>query len=100
MIVASAELLDDITRDGDFNAYACMNCGVCTATCPMGLTVLPRRLFHETILGMRERLVEETEAIYSCLLCGMCERNCPASVPITENVRALRHYINRTVFGL
>ena len=100
MIEVSSVLVDDIRRTNEFNASACMNCGVCTATCPMGLEVLPRRLFHEVLLGMGDRLVNQTEAIYSCLLCGMCEQSCPAGVPITENIRSLRHYINNTVFGL
>lgn len=100
MIDVSAGLVDEIRLNNDFNASACMNCGVCTATCPMGLEVLPRRLFHEVLLGRRDKVVGQTEAIFSCLLCGMCEQSCPASVPITENIRSLRHYINRTVFGL
>jgi hypothetical protein len=30
----------------------------------------------------------------------MCEDNCPGDVNITANVRALRTYINREVYGL
>jgi Fe-S oxidoreductase len=30
----------------------------------------------------------------------MCEENCPSGVHIAENVRTLRHHLNRTVFGL
>lgn len=84
----------------EFNASACMNCGVCTAVCPMGIEVLPRRLFRYVLLGMEDQVLEQIESIYSCLLCKMCEVNCPAGVHIAENVRSLRHYINRTVFGL
>lgn len=84
----------------EFNASACMNCGVCTAVCPMGIEVLPRRLFRYVLLGMEEKVLEETESVYSCLLCKMCEVNCPAGVRIAENVRSLRHHINRKVFGL
>ena len=84
----------------EFNASACMSCGICTAVCPMGIEVLPRRLFRYVLLGMEERVLEETESVYSCLLCKMCEVNCPAGVHIAENVRALRHHINRKSFGL
>jgi heterodisulfide reductase subunit C len=66
----------------------------------MGIDVLPRRLFRYVLLGMEEQMLEETESVYSCLLCKMCEVNCPAGVHIAENVRALRHHINRTAFGL
>jgi heterodisulfide reductase subunit C len=49
---------------------------------------------------MEDRVYAETETVFSCLLCKMCEENCPAGVHIAENVRSLRHHINRTVFGL
>ena len=94
------DLTDDVRSIGPFDAAACMNCGVCTAVCPMGIDVLPRKLFHQVLLGMDDHLVEETEAVFSCLLCKMCEVNCPAGVHITENVRTLRRYINHTSFGL
>lgn len=93
-------LAAEVAERNEFDASACMNCGVCTAVCPMGIEVLPRRLFRYVLLGMEEQVLEETESIYSCLLCKMCEVNCPAGVHIAENVRALRHHINRTAFGL
>ena len=77
-----------------------MNCGVCTAVCPLGLDLLPRRLFRYVVLGLEDRVLAETETVYSCLLCKACEESCPAGVHITENVRSLRHYLNRTAFGL
>ncbi len=84
----------------EFNASACMNCGVCGAVCPMGIELLPRKLFRYVLLGMEDQVKENTETIYSCLLCKMCEVNCPAGVHIAENVRSLRHFINRQVFRL
>ena len=77
-----------------------MNCGVCSAICPMGVEVQPRKLFRYVLLGMEERVRAETETVFSCLLCKMCEENCPSGVHIAENVRTLRHHIDRTVFGL
>jgi heterodisulfide reductase subunit C len=94
------QLATEVASRNEFDAAACMNCGVCTAVCPMGIDVLPRRLFRYVLLGMEEQMLEETESVYSCLLCKMCEVNCPAGVHIAENVRALRHHINRTAFGL
>ncbi len=77
-----------------------MNCGVCTAVCPMGIDVLAAQAVPHVLLGMEEQVLQETESIYSCLLCKMCEVNCPAGVHIAENVRCLRHHINHKVFGL
>ena len=98
--LVNPRLVEEVGGSEEFNASACMNCGVCTAVCPMGIEVLPRKLFRHVLLGMEDQVLEETESIYSCLLCKMCEVNCPAGVHIAENVRTLRHHINRTVFGL
>jgi len=40
-----AGLVDEVRQDASFNASACMNCGICTAICPMGLDHLPREIF-------------------------------------------------------
>jgi len=100
MTILNPDLIEEIGHPEQFNATACMNCGVCTAVCPLGLEVLPRRLFHYAVLGLEDRLLAETEAVYSCLLCGLCEENCPAGVHIAENVRSLRSYLNHKVYGL
>lgn len=84
-----------VKKSEAFNAAACMNCGVCSAVCPMGIELLPRKLFRYVLLGLENRVRENSEAIYSCLLCKMCEANCPAGVHIAENVRSLRYYLNK-----
>ena len=79
---------------------ACMNCGVCSAVCPMGIDLLPRTLFRHVLLGMEDRVLAESETVYSCLLCRLCEVNCPADVPVAERVRVLRRFLNRRAFSL
>jgi heterodisulfide reductase subunit C len=86
--------------DDNFNASACMNCGLCTAFCPMEIGVLPRKVFRHAMLGLEDEIMAETDAIYQCLLCKLCEVNCPAGVPIAENVRLLRRHIGSTVYRL
>ena len=78
-----------------FDAQACMNCGFCSATCPLGVDILPRRLFRYVLFGMSEAVRAESETIFSCLLCRACEQSCPAGVHITENVRLLRGWLLR-----
>lgn len=93
-MLVNPRLADELGRAQDFDAAACMNCGVCSAVCPLGIELLPRRLFRHVLLGLEEKLLAETETIYSCLLCGLCEESCPGGVHITENLRALRHFLN------
>jgi len=100
MASADSTFIDEIKTTKSFNASACMNCGICSAICPMGLDLLPRQLFRYAVLGIEEKILENQETIYSCLLCKMCEQNCPADVKIVENVRTLRNYINRKIFDL
>ena len=96
----SPELAERVRAAGPFDAEACMNCGVCTATCPLELDVLPRRLFRYVELGLEERVLAEQETVWSCLLCRLCEENCPAGVHISGNVRTLRRHLNRSVHGM
>jgi len=100
MALVNPDFVNEVKRSEDFNASACMNCGVCSAVCPMGLELLPRKLFRYVLLGLEDKVLANTETVYSCLLCKMCEANCPAQVHIAENVRFLRYYINKKVFKL
>ena len=100
MARVDSKFIDEIKTTDSFNATACMNCGVCTAVCPMGLDILPRHLFRYVVVGVKEKVLENKETIFSCLLCKMCEQNCPAGVEIAENMRILRNYINRKIYGI
>lgn len=94
------DLAERVGMDPSFNPSACMNCGICTAVCPLGLRHLPREVFAYVVLGMEEEVLQHQEEVFSCLLCKLCEVSCPAGVHITENVRALRHYFDRNVFHI
>jgi heterodisulfide reductase subunit C len=91
--LVSSGMLHQLEAIGPFDAEACMNCGVCTATCPLGVELLPRRLFRYAALGLEDRVTQSSQPIFSCLLCRACEASCPAGVHITENMRVLRHWL-------
>lgn len=92
-LVVRPDLAAELHRLGDFDAEACMNCGVCTATCPLGIGVLPRRVMRDAVLGLDQQVRAAEEAVFSCLLCRACEAACPAGVHISENVRLLRRWL-------
>ena len=100
MIRVSSELAARLKQAEGFNAGACFHCGTCAALCPLEYKILPRKLFHEVLLGLEDRVRASIPQIFSCLLCRMCEANCPSGVHITDNMRTLRSLINRQVFGL
>jgi heterodisulfide reductase subunit C2 len=95
MTRVNAEFLKTFDDTGEFDASPCMNCGACTALCPMELTNLPREMFRYAQLGLEAKLDQHAETVFSCLLCRMCEVNCPSQVKIAGNMRALRVYFNR-----
>lgn len=96
----------DTERCDEFLAFTgnggCINCGTCTAICPLPResVMLPRKVLRYLHLGRRDELIENAETVYSCLLCRLCEESCPAGVDIAEYVRFLRRYINQHVYGL
>ena len=100
MAKVNTQFLEEVAQSDKFNATACLQCGVCTAVCPMGTDLLPRKLFRYVLLGLEEKVRENTDTIFSCLLCRMCEESCTANVHITDNVKVLRSYINRSVFKI
>lgn len=100
MLKVDTKFTESVNAGSKFNASACINCGSCTALCPLGVNLHPRMLFRYVLMGARDHVLENTANIYSCLSCKMCEDNCPADVPIVENIRSLRVYINRNIYGL
>ncbi|MCU0727330.1 MAG: 4Fe-4S dicluster domain-containing protein [Planctomycetes bacterium] len=84
------------------NNGGCINCGTCTAVCPLPKenVMLPRHILRLMHLGQREELIARADAIFSCLLCRLCEETCPAGVSIPECVRYLRGFMNRHLHHL
>ncbi|MCP4593222.1 MAG: (Fe-S)-binding protein [bacterium] len=77
---------------GTTRAWACYDCGKCTATCPIsrsGADYSPRRHVLAANLGQRERILGNG-ALFSCLTCSLCDQRCPAEVRYTELVQKLR----------
>jgi heterodisulfide reductase subunit C len=100
MAQVNPAFMEKVSALGEFNALECMNCGVCSAVCPMEIELLPRKLFRYAQLGLEDKVLEHTQVIYQCLLCKLCEVNCTADVHIAENVRLLRTYISKEVYKL
>jgi Fe-S oxidoreductase len=73
-------------------AWACYDCGKCTASCPLsrsGAGYSPRRHVLATNLGDEQEIVRDG-TVYRCLTCGLCEEHCPAEVDFVRLVQRLR----------
>jgi heterodisulfide reductase subunit C len=73
----------------DFNILKCMQCGLCSGSCPSGrYTILNiRRLVHRAASGFS---VGEDESIWMCTTCYTCQERCPRSVRIVDAVLRIR----------
>jgi Fe-S oxidoreductase len=73
-------------------AWACYDCGKCTATCPItrsGAAYSPRRHVLATNLGDKDEITSD-DSLAACLTCSQCDSRCPAEVAYTELVMGLR----------
>lgn len=80
------------TATVETNAWACYDCGKCTATCPIarvGGEYSPRRHVLHANLGDMEGLIGNG-MLFTCLSCSLCDQRCPAEVAYTNLVLRLR----------
>ncbi len=64
------------------NAYGCLECGKCTAVCPVSLfsnSYSPRSMLTKTIRNEYDSLFVDYD-LWSCLTCRRCDAVCPANI--------------------
>jgi len=76
---------------------SCLECGKCTATCPLG------EVFGDVTYGHSPRGIIEkalldadlvtNDAIWYCLTCDVCTAGCPSGVKFRDFVKALRDLV-------
>jgi heterodisulfide reductase subunit D len=75
----------------DYRVYACLECGRCTAVCPISRThgFSPRwTISHMIAVNSRSHVPDES--VWMCLTCKRCEVVCPTDVSYSALNRALR----------
>jgi Fe-S oxidoreductase len=75
------------------NAWACYDCGKCTATCPVtraGAAYSPRSHVLATNLGAESDILDNGNSVFRCLTCSLCDARCPTEVDYTGLVLRLR----------
>ena len=78
----------------DASAPFCVECGKCTAACPMAemypnfsWDLSPRGIVQQALRG---REILSGQAVWCCTQCRACARTCPAGVDCCELVSRLR----------
>lgn len=74
------------------DAYLCVECGKCTASCPVSrrqADFSPRRTVEQSLEHMHSEL-ETGPQLWECLTCRTCEQRCPYNVRFSEFIRDSR----------
>jgi heterodisulfide reductase subunit D len=77
---------------GKTKAWACYDCGKCTASCPItraGAAYSPRRHVLSAVAGEAGTLLQNG-TLFACLTCAQCNTRCPVQVTYTDLILNLR----------
>jgi Fe-S oxidoreductase len=64
------------------NAFYCLECGKCTASCPIALindSYSPRTIVAHSLQRSKDEVLQDP-MLWACLTCKSCEAGCPADV--------------------
>ncbi len=91
------EFIEKINELSGQNVNKCMQCGMCTGSCPMtaGMDKYPRLVMRMAHLGLREYLSRHNTP-WVCASCHGCSVNCPRGIDIAKVMEALRLLSLRT----
>ena len=73
-------------------AYACLDCGKCTAACPVAgydPEFSPRKLVASAVGQQPEDLLHN-KLLWECISCARCQEHCHSGVDFTGFIKALR----------
>jgi heterodisulfide reductase subunit C len=78
-------------QTGGDNLRHCIQCGVCSATCPLSLYMdyTPRRLINLAREGFKKEVLSSF-TIWLCASCYACRCDCPKKIQVTDIMYALK----------
>lgn len=88
------ELYQEISRLGARDMESCMQCGNCSASCPLSKedNTFPRKIYRYLQTGLRKKLLESPEP-WLCYYCGECNEQCPRGAEPAETMMATRRWL-------
>ncbi|MFN2195391.1 MAG: 4Fe-4S dicluster domain-containing protein [Anaerolineales bacterium] len=87
-------LLHELRNYGAVGAEKCINCGNCTAICPLTTNdhPFPRHTIRMVQMGLREQLLANVDP-WLCYFCGDCTKTCPRGAEPAETMMAARRWL-------
>lgn len=100
MELKGKELAAELLRLAATDVTRCIQCGRCSATCPMGdkMDLLPNRMVWELMNGNGEEMLA-AHSPWVCLSCMACEQRCPKGVSPCAVMEAVRLMVIRQQGG-
>ncbi len=88
------DLYNEIEKLGAKDMEVCMQCGNCSASCPLssGENTFPRKIYRYLQLGLADKLLESPEP-WLCYYCGDCNTDCPRGAEPAETMMAARRWL-------
>ncbi|MFA6002990.1 MAG: 4Fe-4S dicluster domain-containing protein [Elusimicrobiota bacterium] len=79
------------SQTGGENLRHCIQCGVCSATCPLSLYMdyTPRRLINLAREGFKKEVLSSF-TIWLCASCYACRVECPKKIQVTDIMYLLK----------
>jgi quinone-modifying oxidoreductase, subunit QmoC len=88
------ELYQEVAKFGARDMEICMQCGTCSASCPLssGTDTFPRKIYRYLQLGLRDKLLR-SPVPWLCYYCGDCNLDCPRGAEPAETMMATRRWL-------
>ncbi len=91
-IKEDTKFLDEISSiPGGEKIRHCIQCGTCSASCPMvsRMNYSPRKIFAMAKAGMRNEVLS-SNTIWYCVSCYSCHVRCPRGIKLTDIMYILK----------
>ncbi len=88
------ELYQEVAKFGARDMEICMQCGICSASCPLssGINAFPRKIYRYLQLGLKDKLLKSSVP-WLCYYCGDCNTDCPRGAEPAETMMATRRWL-------
>jgi Fe-S oxidoreductase len=89
-----SELYHEVAKFGARDMEICMQCGTCSASCPLssGMNAFPRKIYRYLQLGLKDKLLA-SPVPWLCYYCGDCNTDCPRGAEPAETMMATRRWL-------
>lgn len=88
------KLYEEVAKFGARDMEICMQCGTCSASCPLSSETnpFPRKIYRYLQLGLRDKLLK-SPVPWLCYYCGECNQDCPREAEPAETMMATRRWL-------